>query len=65
MVYVGLDLHKRYITACAPDAEGQVLGEARHLSTEVGALLVCLRPREPGDRGPRGDAVLVLPRGAT
>jgi hypothetical protein len=33
MVYVGLDLHKRYITACALDADGRVLAEDRRLPT--------------------------------
>ena len=28
MVYVGLDLHKRYITACALDASGVLLAES-------------------------------------
>jgi hypothetical protein len=29
MTFVGLDLHKRYITACALDAGGAVLAEAK------------------------------------
>ena len=42
MVYVGLDLHKRYITACALDAEGLVLAEDRRLTTGIAALLAWL-----------------------
>jgi len=42
MVNVGLDLHKRYMTECALDAEGRVLIEARRLSTELDALLAWL-----------------------
>jgi transposase len=43
MVYVGLDLHKRYITACALDAEGRVLAEDRRLTTDIAALLAWLK----------------------
>jgi len=38
MIYVGLDLHKRYITACAIDAVGQLVAEDRRLGTELAAL---------------------------
>lgn len=38
MIYVGLDLHKRYITACALDADGTVLAAARRLPAEWSAL---------------------------
>ena len=38
MVTVGLDLHKRYITACATDANGAVLAEVRRLDPTVDAL---------------------------
>ena len=38
MVYIGLDLHKRYITACAVGADGAVLAEARQLSTDWDSL---------------------------
>jgi transposase len=38
MVTVGLDLHKRYITACAIDANGAVLAEVRRLDPTVDAL---------------------------
>ena len=37
MVTVGLDLHKRYITACAIDANGAVLAEVRRLDPTVDA----------------------------
>ena len=33
MIYVGLDLHKRYITACAIASDGRVVAEVRQLST--------------------------------
>jgi transposase len=47
MIYVGLDLHKRYITGCAIDAEGQLVAEERRLPTEwlgrrTGAVTVVL-----------------------
>lgn len=38
MVYVGLDLHERYITACAVAEDGRVLAEVRQLSTDWTAL---------------------------
>lgn len=44
MVYVGLDLHKRYITACALEATGGVLAETRRLSTEWDRLRDWLAP---------------------
>jgi hypothetical protein len=31
MTFVGLDLHKRYITACALDGRGTLLAEVRQL----------------------------------
>ena len=34
MVYVGLDLHKRYITACAVASDGKVMAEVRQLSPD-------------------------------
>ncbi|MGQ0647236.1 MAG: IS110 family transposase [Gemmatimonadaceae bacterium] len=42
MIYVGLDLHKRYITACALDAEGVVLAAARRLPADWPALAAWL-----------------------
>ena len=38
MTVVGLDLHKRYITACAMTEDGEVLAERRRLVPEVEAL---------------------------
>jgi transposase len=39
MVTVGLDLHKRYITACAMDDAGTVLAEHRRLEPSLDALV--------------------------
>lgn len=36
--YVGLDLHKRYITACALAADGTLLGEVRRMPVTLDAL---------------------------
>ena len=38
MTFVGLDLHKRYITACAMDAGGTVLAEVRQMAVSLEAL---------------------------
>ena len=38
MTFVGLDLHKRYITACALDASGAVLAEVRQMAVSLEAL---------------------------
>jgi transposase len=38
MTFVGLDLHKRYITACALDARGGVIGEVRRMPVAVETL---------------------------
>jgi transposase len=38
MTFAGLDLHKRYITACALDAGGAVLAEVRQLPVSLDAL---------------------------
>ena len=38
MTFVGLDLHKRYITACALDAGGKVIGEVRHMPVSLEVL---------------------------
>jgi hypothetical protein len=35
MTFVGFDLHKRYITACALAATGEVIAEIRQLSTVI------------------------------
>ena len=39
MRWVGLDLHQRYITACAVDDDGQVVAEHRRLPADAPALL--------------------------
>jgi len=39
MTFVGLDLHKRYITACAIDREGKALGEVRRMPVVLDVLL--------------------------
>jgi len=46
MYYVGLDLHKRYVTACALDSAGQVVMTERRLGTTLEALLGFLRALE-------------------
>ncbi len=38
MIFVGLDLHKRYITACALDVTGGVIGEVRRMPVSLEAL---------------------------
>ncbi len=38
MIFVGLDLHKRYITACAVDTAGSVVAAERRLPTDWTAL---------------------------
>jgi transposase len=38
MTFVGLDLHKRYLTLCAMDASGMVLAEVRRLPVSLVAL---------------------------
>jgi hypothetical protein len=48
MTFVGLDLHKRYITACALSDAGDVLAEARRLPVSIDALRDFLAPfRDP------------------
>jgi transposase len=39
VTFVGLDLHKRYITACALTADGTLLGEVRRMPVTMDALL--------------------------
>jgi hypothetical protein len=39
MTFVGLDLRKRYVTACAPDAGGGVSAEVRQLATSLATRL--------------------------
>ena len=43
MRWVGLDLHKRYITACAVDDAGQVVAEHRRLPADVVPLVAWLQ----------------------
>jgi transposase len=38
MTFVGFDLHKRYITACALDDAGEIIAEIRQLSTAIEAV---------------------------
>ena len=38
MTVIGLDLHKRYITACAMTEDGEILAEQRRVVPEVAAL---------------------------
>lgn len=42
MIYVGLALHKRYVTACAIDALGQLVAEHRRPVTDLDALSLWL-----------------------
>lgn len=42
MIWVGLDLHKRYITACALDDGGTIVAQHRRLPTDVAALVTWL-----------------------
>ncbi len=51
MRWVGLDLHKRYITACALDDDGQVVAEHRRLPADAVPLVAWLQAL--------GDAVTV------
>jgi transposase len=39
MTFVGFDLHKRYITACALDASGAPIAEIRQLATTIETVL--------------------------
>lgn len=38
MIWVGLDLHKKYITACAMDEAGGIVAEHRRLLAAAGAI---------------------------
>ena len=62
MYYVGLDLHKKYITGCALDSQGAVVATERRLPPVLETVLGWLAPRRshsssPASRPPR-------PRGA-
>jgi hypothetical protein len=39
MTSVGFDPHKRYITACALNAAGEIIAEMRQLSTALEAIV--------------------------
>ncbi len=39
MIWVGLDLHKKYITACALHDAGGLVAEHRRLSTDAASLV--------------------------
>ena len=43
MTFVGFDLHKRYITACALDDAGGIIAESRQLSTSIEVVWAWLR----------------------
>jgi transposase len=43
MFWVGLDLHKRYVTACALDDGGRIVAEHRRLPPDVPALVAWLQ----------------------
>ena len=42
MTFVGFDVHKRYITACALDAAGVIIAEVRQLGTSIDVVLAWL-----------------------
>ena len=42
MTFVGFDLHKRYITACALDETGQLIAERKQLSTALESVVAWL-----------------------
>lgn len=44
MYYVGLDLHKRYVTGCVLDSQGVVVAETRRVAPTLEALLEWLMP---------------------
>lgn len=44
MHYIGLDLHKKYVTLCALDSLGTVVAEARRLEPALDVLLAWLAP---------------------
>jgi transposase len=44
MYYVGLDLHKKYVTLCALDSVGTVVSETRRLEPELDHVLAWLGP---------------------
>ncbi len=42
MIWVGLDLHKKYITACAMDEAGGIVAEHRRLPADADVLVTWL-----------------------
>ena len=44
MYYVGLDLHKKYVTACVIDRDGMLVARERRLGTSIDVLLSWLAP---------------------
>lgn len=60
MIYVGLDLHKRYITACALDAEGALLAASRRLPADWPALAEWLAAVPTPPHGRAGVLSLLL-----
>lgn len=57
MIFVGRDLHKRYITACALDAEGALLAAARRLPAD-GPVLAAWLTALPTPRTVVGESCL-------
>jgi hypothetical protein len=59
MTFVGFDLHKRYITACALDASGTVVNEIRQLARcdqSLNRRVHAPMPhQQPGPRAAAGD----------
>ncbi len=48
MYHVGLDLHKRYVTACVIDGDGPVVARERRLGTGIDVLPAWLAPLGAG-----------------
>ena len=42
MYYVGIDLHRKYLTVCVLDSDGAVVAEVRRLPTTAEAVLATL-----------------------
>ncbi len=43
MTFVGFDVRKRYVTACALDAGGEIIAEVKQLDTSIAVVLAWLR----------------------
>ncbi len=65
MTFVGFDLHKRYITACALDSAGDLIAEVRQLPTAVEAIQEWLDALPGPDGLARSHAVLGMARRTT